>query len=229
MTHYVNFLLGFAVGSTNEFPLADKARATNTAKYELAIDVWQMAASYGWDFDDSGNSGLPESDLNMVDNTQDVTLPTGTLEIDRIEVLDSNSIWNKLHPLEKANIDTSIEEYLKTKGIPRFYDLTKNTIKLYPPPASASVTLTAGLRVFFKKEIAEFTAATTTSEIGFDELGDRIVAHVVAYEFASNRTMRMANTLKLRGEELRAKFLSHMANRWRDLKPRIRIKRDYYE
>ena len=220
LTHYVNFLLGFAPASTTEFPLADKARSTNTAKYEMAIDIWRNAD--GWEFDDSGNSGLPEATANMVDNTQDVTLPTGALQVRRVEMLlVDGTTWRRLYPFDESNVGSSIEEFLKNKGTPQYYSLHKNICKLYPPPDTAQVKATAGLTFFLNREITEFTSSSTTSEIGFDELGDRLVAHLVAYDYAMSRSMNVRDRLKERILELKDKVLNHYANRHKDIKPAI--------
>jgi len=220
LAHYVNFLLGFTEANTTSYILAAKARATNTAKYELAMDIWRNAD--GWEFDDSGNSGLPEADLNMVDDTQDVTLPTGALQIRRVEVLLSDGVtYARVRHFDETNIRTSIEEFRKNKAIPTWYRLTKNIIKLFPPPDTSQVTASSGLRILFNREVNEFTGATTTTEIGFDPLGDDLVAYKVAYEYAFSRSMKAADKLKGKIDELKDKVLNQYANRQRDSRPKI--------
>ena len=192
-THYANSLLGFAEGSTTEYPLAAKARAANTWKYKLALWYWQNQDA--WDFDDSALTTFAIARADLVDDQQDYGLPTTALRVKMVEILNSSSLWVRLKPLDEKEVAVSLGEFYKTKGIPVYYRIFSNSLFLYPPPSSTQTTLTNGLRVYSHREINEFTASTTTTEIGFGEPADRIVAVGMALEFAERRGMEVADEL----------------------------------
>ena len=103
------------------------------------------------------------------------------------------------------------------------------SIFLDPAPAAANVTTTAGLKLYFERTVNEFTAATTTTEIGFEEPGDALVAYMVAYEYAAMRGMGRAKALRVEIEVMKDKVLSNFANRQKDMDDRIIPDMESYE
>lgn len=235
-THYCNSLLGFAEGSITEYPLAAKARAANTWKYKVALEIWKNQDS--WDFDDSAFTDFPIARTTLVDDQQDYALPTTALRVKMVEVLNSSGIWNRLKPLDEKEVGISLAEFMKNKGVPKYYRVFSNSLFLYPPPDTTQVTATQGLRLYFHREINEFTASTTTTEIGFGEPFDRIVAIGMALEFAQRRGMEVANDLylmiyggvkngqKVEGlmEQLRDHFARRMEEFRYNLKPKYPLR-----
>jgi len=68
-----------------------------------------------------------------------------------------------LSPIDKTEIGEALEEYQKVDGLPQEYDKNGISIFLYPAPATAKVTLTSGLRVYFQRTADIFTSAQVTT------------------------------------------------------------------
>ena len=225
LVHYVNDILGV---DNNKFSLTWKARSTNTAKYYTAIQIWKNQDM--WKFDDTVNSGLPEASQNLSNGTQEYTLTTTAINIERVEVLDSGGISYKLQPFDESNIpNVGLPSLLTGGGAPQFYRLVKRSIFLYPAPATGSVTMTNGLKIYFNKEVNEFTAASTTAEVGIGEPGDRLVAYMVAEEYAKTRGIQTFPAIQQARGELEAKFMQNISHRTPDMKPRILPYLENYE
>jgi len=196
ITHYADFLLGLTDGETTQYPLAARARSANTWKYIVATWFWQNSDM--WQFDDSEYTTYPEATTTLVNSRNDYILPTTALIIERVEVRDANATetWHKLIPVDEKDISGSLQDFQDIDGLPKYYRIIGRSLWLYPAPDNGvSVTLSAGLRIYFKREISEMTATTTTTEIGFGEPWDRAVAYGMAYDFALARGMDVTNDL----------------------------------
>lgn len=230
LVHYVNDLLNLPSGDTSTYTLAQKARATNTAKYKLAMLM--MAASDAWEFDDGGYTDLPIATTTLVDEQRDYSLPTTALTIERVEVKDSAGNYYRLKPIDESEVSGALTNYGETSGSPARYWVKGRSIFLDPAPDTGSVTTTAGLKIYFSREVKEFTSATTTSEVGFDEPGDRAVAYMVALEFAARKNKDIAKYLEteLYGPIGFVTLLqARAAKRLRDRRPRIRVRAEVME
>lgn len=198
VTHLCDFLLGLTDGETTQYPLAARARSANTWKYITGIWFWQNSDM--WQFDDSEYTTYPEATTTLVNSRNDYIIPTNALTIERVEVRDANATetWHQLIPVDEKDISGGLIDFQDIDGLPKYYRLIGRSIWLYPAPDNGvSVTLSAGLRIYFKREISEMTSTTTTTEIGFGEPWDRIVAYGMAYDFAAARGLDAANDLYL--------------------------------
>lgn len=228
LVHYTNFLLGFVEADTTQYSLAAKARATNSAKYELGIEM--IKDSDAWDFQDSGHTDLPIATTTIVDSQRDYSLPTDLISLERVEILNSSSEYYRIRQIDEKAYKRALTDYGESDGLPQRYWLNARSIYLDPAPDTSVVTASAGLRVYYGREINEFTAATTTSEVGMGEPGDRLISYMVAYEFAAMRGMSRAEYLLAKINELRLKVLSSHANRSDDMLPaRLKPEVENYE
>jgi len=225
LAHYVWYLLGGI--SSSEFPLADLSRATNTAKYNLAVKVWKQQDA--WDFNDGGYTTFPIATTTLVDDQADYTLPTDAMGIRRVEVKDSAGNWFVVDPIDDTNIDVALDEFREVKGLPEYYRLENESIILYPAPSSAQVTTTAGIKLTYNREINEFDASTTTTDVGMGGLGDQVIAHEVAEEWAGIFRPDRLDPLRVRREELTNNFLAHISDRDRDRSNRLLVQFDNNE
>jgi len=149
---------------------------TNWANIEYHKVVTMIfAAQDGWNFDDPNHgdtASFPKS-FNTVADTQTVDLDTLTnkiLRVNRVEVkYSTDGQFYKAEPINigEIGLDTDPDNisgrFDKTEP---FYSLQGETLTLWPTP-DASVT--GGLKVWYAREVDEFTSADTTQEPGFDE------------------------------------------------------------
>lgn len=124
-----------------------------------------------WDFDDSNHTDFPILTTSLVANQQDYSIPASekVLKIKRIEVSYDGTNWNKAEPLDigeigdATNTTTIAGSFSKSEP---YYDIQYGSIFLYPIPDTA---VTGGLKVWWTREIDEFTTSDTTQEPGIDE------------------------------------------------------------
>ncbi len=171
----------FFCGSTSaSYPLVDKARNVTQAYHDVARLIWQSADS--WEYDDSNKTDLPIAVTDLVHNQQDYTLPSTAQRIHRIEILDSSSNYQKLDPIDNIDVDIAMSEYNESAGLPLYYDLIGRSVFLYPKPSSAYATTTNGLKVYFDRDVTEFTSGSTTTP-GFAPQFHRLLSIGAALDF----------------------------------------------
>ena len=230
LVHYVNDLLNLPSGDTTQYSLAAKARATNTSKHKLLLLLLQ--ASDAWETDDASFTDLPIATTDLVVGQRDYSLPTTAVTIERAEVRDSVGNYYRLVPMDETDKSTALTDYGESYGTPTKYWIKGRSLFLDVAPASGSVTTTAGLKLYFSRKGSEVTAATTTTEIGFDEPGDRAVSMMVALEYAARKGLDVAKYLEseLYGPMgIITLIQNRTAHHLRDRSPRIRVRMENME
>jgi hypothetical protein len=171
---------------TNSYPAATLLRRVNAAYEEIVGKL--IALNGSWDFDDTNYTDMPIATTSLVDGQQDYTFDASHLSIERVQVLDSGGIWQLLDPIDRRDINIPMEEHMKDNGLPMQYDKNGNSLLLYPKPSSTSVTLTNGLRVYFRRTADIFTSAevtTGTKEPGFASPYHILLAYKAALPFCA--------------------------------------------
>jgi len=213
--------LNFAgISDTSQFPVVEFTRNANN--WYRKADSWIWEATGTWEFDDSNWTTLPIATTTLVASQNDYELPSTARKVDRIEVLDSNADYKLLKALDKSQIKTALSEFYETDGLPAYYDMVGRSIMLYPAPATGNVTLAAGLKVYYARDINEFAITDTNSEPGFDNHFHRIISLGAAYDYClangvDDRKTGIKNELK----ELKTELIKHYGFRHRDMKPRF--------
>lgn len=182
LVHYVNDLLGLSSTDVTFYTLAQKARAANTYKYKLMLMI--MKASGAWSFEDNQKSDLNIATTDLVAGQRDYTLPADAIGLERIEIMDNGGNYHKIDVIDETDVPHALTDYGESNAFPNRAWVRGRSLFLDPAPDSNSVTLTDGLKIYFPREISEFNASTTTTEVGFGEPGDRVVALMTAEEFA---------------------------------------------
>ncbi len=172
---------------STSYPNADLLRRENAA-YEQVVALI-MGADGLWQFDDTNYTDFPIGVTTLVNSQQDYTFAADHLEVEGVSVLKNNGIWEKLVPIDdKSQISVDPIEFMKTDGLPLYYDKQGRSILLYPAPDNGvSVTLASGLKFFFKRTADLFTSAqvtTGTKEPGFASPFHIILAYKAALPYA---------------------------------------------
>jgi hypothetical protein len=221
----ISFLLGLDI---NAYPLADRTRNANQ---RMAM-VWQMIfESYGgWQFMDDNVSdattGIPYANQNLTSGTGLYVLPTGSLTINQVSILNSGGNRENLVPItyeefQKMGADAGFT----SNSTPHYYILQGDVIRLLPIPNYSS---TNGLRIYFDQGMSNFTAADTTKVPGFASIFHRMISIGAALDYALARglTERVTYLQNLWNDyEIRLK--EFYSKRWKDRMPhRISAGRD---
>ena len=178
------------------------------------VHGWILGVEGFYNADDPNYTDHPRGDFNLVDGQEDYSFNPQTagpytshfLDIEAIEIKDraSPAKYKRIKPLDHTQLHgLSPQEYFglesngnPAKGFPEYYDKSGNTVRLYPAPKTADVTLTEGLRVWFKRNADLFTSAqvtTGTKEPGFAAQFHTILSFMSSRPFCMNyKPERMA-------------------------------------
>jgi len=199
--------------ATQIFDKIDRSCGTTSDKYttaqktvdvNLAIDdVYSIALkSRGWNVDDFNHTKEPFITMDLVSGQRDYHFTYDEqsnliLDIERVMVLDSTGVYHTISPVDQQ-ADTDVESFIDgqdSTGLPNRYDKTGNGIFLDPVPATGSVTLTAGLKVFISRQASYFLSTDTTKVAGIDGLCQDYLYLKPAYEFCRDHGLTQADRL----------------------------------
>ena len=169
-------------GITNDTTLFKQITSYINASYAKIASAILRVDKY-WKWDDSNYTTFPIATIDLEAGVRDYTLPARAVsanpstlyKINKVQVLDASGVYQDLEVSEPG------EKESPNSGVPTRYDLIGNSIRLSDIPTASSVTLTAGLRIFFQRSFDEFTTSDTTQEPGFSNA----YHHLLAYDAAS--------------------------------------------
>lgn len=212
---------------TNSFTAANFTRSANRWYYKAVIEAWKHQSD--WEFDDTNQTNFPIATTTLVNSQPDYSIPSEALRIKRVEVRDGNGDYKIVTPIDETQISVALDEFHSTDGLPLFYRLVKNSIILYPAPDNGvSVTLASGLKLYFLREVDEFTASDTTQEPGIAEPFHRILSLGAAYDFALAKGKENMNALRGELEILLNDLRAFYAQRHDDFDTIIRPRVESY-
>lgn len=220
------FKLGISRSDTTQYPLADFIRSANN--WYRRCNSWIWNATGEWEYDDSNYTDFAIATCNLETTSgseqQDYELPSTAQKIDRVEIKDSNGDWYKLKPINKEEVQSAMSEFYETPGKPIYYDLVGRSVFLYPKPSASDVTSTAGLKVYFTRDIDEFTTADTTQAPGFVENFHEIISIGAAIDYSNTYDQTRLNVLLSNLDKLKTEMEQFYGSRARELRPQIRRK-----
>ena len=221
------FLLNFPDGgiSGDTTVLKQFTGLINQAYLKVVAKV--LEADRRWTWDHSNYTDFPIGSATLVAGQEDYTLPAATssgnaatlLRVVRIAVLDTTGVEYTLIHDERPIAD--LNKLYVTSGTPVFYKLIGNSVKLFPAPAAANVTLTAGLRVYFQRSPDLFTSSDTTQQPGLPEPLHRLLSIEASMDYASSRGLPNVEYLQTKATEMYAILDAMIPDRNRDAKPRL--------
>lgn len=198
--------------------------------YYRRVNSWIWEVTSTWEYDDSNWTDLPIATTDLIDGQQDYEIPSTAQKIDRVEVLDSAGNYQLITPIDKSQIKTGALD-TETTGMPTEYDLIGRSLFLYPKPDADSVTLVAGLKLYFSRDIDEFTSTDTDTAPGFVSNFHRILSLGASLDYCiafMPDEVSKVNLLRSQINELREELKNFYSQRHRDQMTRISPKkRDY--
>lgn len=193
-----NLFGSYGTISGNTSNLATFTRLINNALNRVAGLIMQSDGRWQWD--DNNQTDFPISTTNLVTTAgseqQDYTLSVEFLKILRVEVKNAVGDWVILDPIDQADLyNQSLTDFLKSAGMPKYYDKVGNSIFLYPKPLAASVTASSGLKVFYQRPPSYFTTTDTTKVPGISSLFHRLIALIASRDYAAVKSLPNARSL----------------------------------
>jgi len=203
--------------TTTSYTAPDLLRRVNSAYEEVVALI--LGADGRWQFDDTNFTDFPIATTTMVESQNDYSFDVTHLEIERVEVLDSSSLWHTVNPIDISQVGVAIPEYQKNDGLPTQYDKNGSSIVLYPAPTASSVTLASGLKVYFKRTADLFTAGqvtTGTKVPGFASPYHVILAYMAAIPYCEVYKKDRVSALMTKVDTLKRDLIKHYSRREQD-------------
>ncbi len=217
--HDTLFKLGISRSNTTQYPLADFIRSANNWYRRANNWIWHSTGTF--EYDDSNYTNLPIATTDLVADQRDYLLPSTAQKIDRVEVKDAGGDWQVLKAFDKSQTQTAMEELYSTSGMPQRYDMVGNSIMLYPAASSEMTTLSQGLKLYFSRDIDEFTTSDTTASPGFSESFHELISIGAAIDYANVIDQSRLGVLNNQLVELKKELEQFYGSRHRDLKTNI--------
>lgn len=175
-----------------------------------------------WQFDDTNHDDLPIATTTLVNSQADYTLPASVTEIERVEIKDVSGNYSQIRPIDHTEVSGGMTEFMKTDGMPVYYDKVGSSLILYPAPATGSVTMAAGLKIYSKRTPSYFTSTENDKTPGINPLFHELIALIACANYASEKSMDLAIGLMGRVQIMKKALEEHYAGRKRD--ERLKIK-----
>ena len=161
----------------------------NQAYEEVVAKI--LDADGRWQWDDTNRTDLPIGTTTLVNGQQDYAFDTTHLKILGVSVKDKDGVFIKLNPIDSDDMgDIDRSQFYPTSGLPGYYDKIGNSVFLYPAPDNGvSVTLSAGLKVYFQRTADLYTSAqvtTGTKVPGFASPFHMLLAYKAALPYCLN-------------------------------------------
>jgi hypothetical protein len=206
------------------YPVATKLRNINSALEEIVGEIIECNGDF--QFDDSNFTDLPEGTATLVNGQQNYSYDVTFLDIVGVSVMDAQGKYQKLIPIDQREMGADPSQFQSTNGMPVYYDKKGGSVYLYPAPATGSVTMTEGLKVFFQRTAHLFELADTTAVPGFISTYHRILPLMASLPYNRKYHPDRVNSTLVEIQELRTKLLSRYSKRSKDERPRLGIRQE---
>lgn len=213
-----NFTRFLCDANTDSYTAANLLITNNLAYEDVVGKI--LLADGRWQFDDNNFTTFPIATTTLVSGQRDYTFDVSHLRIERVEILDQNGDYYKLDPRDLSDSNVSDTEYSQGSGRPSEYDVRGSSILLDPPPdAGISVTLAAGLKVFFQRTADVFTAAqvtTGTKVPGFASPFHMLIAYKSALPYCLKYKPERVQAIQLEVDRMERKMVEFYSKRNKD-------------
>ena len=200
---------GYISDSTDRLKTA--TNYINRAMDEVSVAL--LMSDGRWEFDDSNNTTTPIGRTNLVDSQQQYAMDTSHIVVDKVVVKDSSGNGYELKRLGIAEIPGDPEEFMDGGGIPRYFDLRGPNVYLYPAP---DYNASNGLVVYFRRAMDSFAHTDTTAVPGFDGAYHEAVTLIAAANYAEDKNMETAKSLRERADTMTRSLQKFTSKRGRD-------------
>lgn len=181
--------VNFLCGSTSATYLnSDKVRNMNVAYGDVARLIWESDGT--WAFDDKNNTDTPIAYRTIANASASYLIPTTALRVKDVEVKNANGDWFVLKPITLDEMRISPEEYLSGTGMPLYYQLEGNEIRLFPAPGTGYTTMSSGMGVRLSRAVTDLGVSATSTVPGFATPFHRILSYAAAIDFVQEPSQR---------------------------------------
>lgn len=228
----LNTLIDFLSDSDDtNFPVARKVHLLNAALEEVVGKI--INADGTWQYDDTNFTDLPVGTGTLVEGQEAYSFSSDYLQIEAIEIKNADGLFERISPLDHQELGgVSPQEYFgidssgnAEKGFPRYFDQMGDTIRLYPAPTSTDVTLSGGIKVYFKRKPDLFTTSDTTQEPGIPSPYHSMLAYMAAIPYCVKFHKDRVPLYQKKVDEMMENLIEHFAHREKTKRAKILTKR----
>jgi len=222
----VKFLLTGSSTGTIDFSAADITACENRHYDKITSLIMRVDGRF--EFDDNNLTTLPIGTTDLISGQADYTISASDfLEILRVEIKNPSGNGVLLKPISyEDKKGVAMTEWAKTAGTPHSYDKVGNSIILYPTPNYNS---TAGLKVYFKRNVSYFIATDTTKEPGFNPQYHRLLSMGAASDYCiSNGLTNKLTILSNEITKMETALMEFYSQRNKDDPPKMTLYHEDY-
>jgi hypothetical protein len=186
-----------------------------------------LASDTRWQWDDSNFTTEPIGVADLVAGQDTYRFDSHWLKVTLVNLLNQQSNWLQLSPIDQADIRQGYSAYLSTAGTPSQYDVIGDLIKLKAAPSYNSV---GGLKVFFQRRPYYFAVDGTddTKEPGIPSIAHRLLSLGPAYDYAIEKNLPNVSLLREEIGLMEQRLEEFIGERSKYEKPRITTKRESF-
>jgi len=208
---------------TKSYTDANLLRELNEA-YEWVVG-YILGLDGMWQYDDTNFTDHPIATTTLVEGQYDYAFEDAFLEVLKIQVKDADGKEHFLDQIDRYEADQPLEEKYDVNGLPRKYDVQGGSVFIYPAAdGGASVTLAAGLKIFYQRTADIYTSAqftTGTKVPGFASPYHYILSFKAALTYAlkykPNRVAAIQSQILILSRDIK----THYARRNYDKRPKL--------
>ena len=203
----------------NSYPLNDVIRTINGGYEELIGMI--INADGTWQFDDKNYTNVNYGLGTLVEGQELYSFASDYLQIEAIDILNTDGIYRRIKPLDHKELrGMSPQEYYGVKtngdpntGFPETFDQFGNSLILYYAPTSTSVTLTNGIKVWFKRTADLFTTADTSQEPGLPSTHHMMLAYMAAIPYCMKFHPNRVPLYEKKVDDMKKTLIAHYGQR----------------
>lgn len=210
--------------TTSSYPLKVKTNDVNEALSHFFL----LAIKAGGRFqvDDTNQSNLPIITTDLVGSQGDYTFlvddstPSNQiLDVRKIRIKDSNGQWKELTQIDRETFNVS--DYENITGTPDYFDLTGNSVILYPTPDYNS---DEGLELYISRTPSYFVSTDTTKEPGVPKIFHSYFHLRPSYLYCLVKDLPQVAGLKYLVEQMEKSIMDYYSRRNRTERQRFSVR-----
>lgn len=199
--------------SSSAYPLKVKTSDVNEALGNFLL----LAIKAGGRFqvDDTNHTTIPVITTALVSDQADYSFlvddqspQNQIMDIRRVRVKTSGGVWKDIKQVDRETFD--INQYQSSTGEPLYYDLTGNSIVLYPTP---NYSASASLEMYVSRTPSYFLSTDTTKEAGIPKVFHPYLHFRPSYLYCALKGLPQRTMLKDEVDKLETMITDYYAKR----------------
>lgn len=211
--------------TSSSYPLKVKTNDVNEALSHFFL----LAIKAGGRFqvDDTNQVDLPVITTDLVASQDNYTFLVDSstpanqiLDVRKVRIKDSSGNWKTLTQVDRETFD--INSYI-SESLPEYFDLTGNSIILYPTPNYNS---TNGLEFYISRTPSYFVSTDTTKEPGIPKLFHAYLHFRPSYIYAMIKGLPQVKWLQVEVDKMEKAITEYYSRRNRTERPGFKVKQE---